>query len=646
MIFYVISILIAALGLGLLIFIHELGHYYMARRVGMKVEVFSIGFGRAIYSWISDDVKWQIGWIPFGGYVKILGMELKEDQDPYKIPGSFFSKSPIDRIKVSIAGPAVNIFFALLVFMAIWMLGGREKNFSDLTSKIGWVDPHSELYEKGLRPGDEIISYNGQPYHGVKDHMYAPMTSAEEIGIQVKRVDYFHGKAQDQKFEVKTYPHPNSQDASLLTAGILNPASFVIYHASPDLGLPKGSPMADSGIQSGDRIIWIDGELIFSPEQMSMILNDQKVLLTIESRGNTYLRRVPRVRIEEFKLDDRIKEEYVDWQHAAKINDSKIDKLYALPYNITADNVVEEPLRFIDNEDMKKVFPDNLYSSLDMPLQPGDKIIAIAGEPVSQAYELFKQLQERKMLIIVARDSLPAHPPSLAQANEEFSSEMQLAELAKIAASLGSEKPLKSSGKLVLLSPVIPKKVTDFDLTPDERAKLAENIAKQKHEIEMNADPDRVQDLLKKFERKQNLLKLGLPIQDERIVYNPEPLEQFADVFREVTHTLVALFSGYLNPKWISGPVGIVQVVQQSWSSSINETFYWLGVISLNLGILNLLPIPVLDGGYIILFIYEAITRRRLHPKTLEKLIIPFVILLIGFIIFVTFHDLERLFHF
>lgn len=644
MIFYVLTSLIAIIGLGFLIFIHELGHYFVARRVGMTVEVFSIGFGRPIYVWNFQGVKWQIGWIPFGGYVKILGMELKEDQDPYKIPGSFFSKSPWARIKVSLAGPLVNLLFALLVFIGIWCLGGREKNFSELTPKIGWVDRHSELYEKGVRPGDEIIAYNQEPYHGIKDNMYAPMTSGGEIAVEVKHTDYFTGATKKEKFEVKTYSHPNAQDRSLVTSGILDPASFVICALDGELHEIKGSPMIESGIKPGDRIVWIDGELIFSPEQMSRILNENQVLLTIQSKGKTYLRRVPRVLIEELKLDNTIREEFVDWQHEANILESKINKLYVIPYDLDHDNVVREPLRFIDADDRKQVFPDHLYSSLNTPLETGDKIVAIAGEPVTEAFKLFELLQRKKVRIIVARDSLTKKTLSFNEAEAEFISGMHLQDLDKIIATIGSEKPITNEGSLHVLQPVTPKKITDFELTAEERTKHAENIAHQRRHIEETADPDRVHELLKRLDQKQNLLKLGLPIQDERVVYNIQPLEQFKDVFREVAHTLVALFSGYLNPKWISGPVGIVQVVQQSSTSSLNEMLYWLGVISLNLGMLNLLPIPVLDGGYIVLFLYEAISRRRLHPKTLEKLIIPFVILLVGFIIYVTFHDVERIF--
>ena len=110
---------LAILGLSFLVFIHEFGHYWVARREGMRVEVFSIGFGRPMYSWTRDGVKWQICYLLFGGYVKIAGMDREDGA-----PDGFYAKSPWARIKVVLMGPIVNIVFDLLAFTALWVMGG------------------------------------------------------------------------------------------------------------------------------------------------------------------------------------------------------------------------------------------------------------------------------------------------------------------------------------------------------------------------------------------------------------------------------------------------------------------------------------------------------------------------------------------
>ena len=130
----------AAIALGILVFIHELGHFFAARWVGMKVEIFSIGFGKPIFKWRSKGVDWQFCWLPFGGYVKIAGMEIsKKDKnsyiEPYEIPDGFFGKSPYKRIIVAIAGPLANFILAFLIFSAIWAMGGGRSPF--LTLPIG-----------------------------------------------------------------------------------------------------------------------------------------------------------------------------------------------------------------------------------------------------------------------------------------------------------------------------------------------------------------------------------------------------------------------------------------------------------------------------------------------------------------------------
>jgi Predicted membrane-associated Zn-dependent proteases 1 len=190
----VIYILFAIVGLGFLVFIHELGHYLLARRAGMKIEVFSIGFGRPILSWMYQGVKWQVCLLPFGGYVKIAGMQKEGKLEPCEIPDGFYSKSPGKRIQVALAGPLVNIVFALLGFSLLWCLGGRDKLFKEYTRRIGWVEPASPLYEQGVRPGDVIEKYDGRPFRGVKDLLVASVMDAPSMQIEGYKVDYEAGE--------------------------------------------------------------------------------------------------------------------------------------------------------------------------------------------------------------------------------------------------------------------------------------------------------------------------------------------------------------------------------------------------------------------------------------------------------------------
>ena len=648
MIINFLYILLAILGLSLLIFIHELGHYWMARRVGMRVEVFSIGFGKPLFSWVRDGVRWQIGWLLFGGYVKIAGQELDKDTDPYSIPDSFFSKSPLDRIKVAFMGPFVNIIFALLTFGCLWLLGGREKNYSEFTHKIGWLDPHSELFQKGVRPGDEIAEYDGRAYSGAKDNLYAPMIGSSEIEIKGFKVDYATGQKEPYTYKVKSYPHPASLEKGIKTAGILNSANYIIFDKLPngkENPLPEGSPMQKSGIEYGDRIVWVDGEQIFSSAQLSHILNDNRALLKVK-RGNKFItRRVPRVLLQEIKLDPRFREELVDWQFEAQLNSLKFQKLHAIPYSLNDDAVVEYQLQFIDKEKQNEAFPKTPFSEVEEPLQAGDVIVAVDGKPIKHSYELLAQLQEHPVNLIIERNPANIQKVPSTESDADFNKEVEWEDLEKIASSIGTASPVHSAGDLVLLNPIVPKMRSEFELSPENQAWAnAENLERRK-EIEAIQDPEKRAQALHLLQTHEKQLLLGLPaVQDRKVSYNPGPLELFENVFQEIWRTLTALVSGNMSPKWLSGPVGIVQVVHDNSMVSLKEALFWLGAISLNLGVLNLLPIPVLDGGTILMTFVEMISRKRMNPKTMEKIIIPFAVLLIAFFVYLTYQDITRLF--
>lgn len=646
MISSLLYVVLAIFGLSILIFFHELGHYYMARRVGMRVETFAIGFGKPIYSWQYDGVKWQIGWLLFGGYVKIAGQEADDTKDPYEISDGFFGKSPLDRIKVAFMGPFVNILLAFLIFIGIWITGGREKNFSEFTHKIGWVDPQSELYAHGVRPGDEIISYNQNPLQSAKDHLYVPMTNAGEIDVKGNKVDYVTFHKEPFEYKIKAYSHPNAFEKGVRTTGILGSANYIIYDRlkNQENPLPDGSPMLQSGIQYGDRLIWVDGEIIFSSQQLSHLLNDDRVLLTIFRNGNPMLMRVPRVPIQELKLDSEFKEELTDWQYEAGLNNVKLQKIYMLPYQLTNDGVVQHELKFIDKEKENEVFPQLAFAPNETRLLPKDKIIAIDGKPVKTSYALLANLQQRKINIIVERNPDMKSNITWQEGDASYDKEINWNDISAIANMIGTGHMIQKAGNYILLKPIVPKTRSDFELSPEKQAWLTAELIEQKKEVEAIEDPDKRAHALTMLKAQEKQLLLGLPsIQDRKVNYNPSPMVQFGNVFSEIWHTLTALVSGSLSPKWMSGPIGIVQVVHDNWALGIKEALFWLGAISLNLGILNLLPIPVLDGGTIVLSFFEMITGKRIHPKTMEKLILPFALLLIAFFVFLTYQDLSRL---
>lgn len=640
-------LLLAILGLGFLIFIHELGHFWMARRVGMRVETFSIGFGRPIMSFLHNGVKWNICWLPFGGYVKIAGMEKENGKEPDEIEDGFFGKSPWDRIKVALMGPISNLVLAFILFTIIWATGGREKSFGDISNRIGWVDPQSELYRAGIRPGDIIIQYDREEVKGSKDHFHAAMTGGKLIHVKGKRYEPSKKEYVPFELDIHPYAHPQAIDGSILTTGVLNTANFILYPAyagGAQNDLPKGSPLAGSGIEHGDRIIWMDGEPIHSLSELSQILNEGAAFLTVK-RGSQYiLRRVPRVAIEELKLRPQEKEELADWQYEADLKNTKFSRLTYIPYNLQPDCVVEGPLEFIENEKNHSGNKQYPYSDAELPLKRGDKIVAVDGTPVESSFQILSHLQSHKVLIVVqkmAKNVLNRLSPE--EADRLYDSELHGKNLADITSSIGTSHLVSQKGQLQLLKPVQPKS-REAIFQENSNSPQAAELEEEKRQIQAIDDAQKRQQALKFLGLRQKQLLLGLPgVEDLSVDYNPNPVKMFLDVVDEVAETLSALVGGYLNPKWISGPIGIVQVIHHQWMMGIKEAIFWIGAISLNLGLLNLLPLPVLDGGYICLSLFEIVTGRKLKSKTIEKIVIPFAVILISFLLFLTYHDLIRL---
>lgn len=644
MVLQALYLILAALGLGLLVFIHELAHYWMARRVGMHVEAFSIGFGRPLLSWKHNGVQWRLGWLPFGGYVKIAGMQKEKGVEPHDIPGGYFNKKPMDRIKVAAIAPLVNLVVAFLLFSAIWFLGGRDKPFHDYTHRIGSVDPQSELYQKGIGPGDEIVSYNNRKFRNFKDLFQGTMISGGSIRLKGYSFDYLQGKKVPYDVEIDPYQHPEFAQKGILTSGIISPANYILYNrlsSGQENPILPGTPLYQSGIAYGDRVIWLDGELIFSNMQLNELLNSTYSLVTLERKGKTLLAKIPRIEINDLKINPSYRDELGDYKYEEGIK-KPLRSLHFLPYQLSSSLVVESPLPFYEGEHVDLREKTISAIVVETSLKTGDKIIALDGKPVSSLKSLFAGLQTHQFNTIVqsGNENLKVVPWQVA--NASFEKQINWQNLTDLMTGIGSPNAATQVGKLKLLAPVTPMPLTEIAAAANNPY-LEKGLQEQQEKINEIAEAPKREQAQIAFDKAKNRLYLGASFQDRVISFNPPPYVLFGHVTADIWHTLKALVTGSLNPKWLSGPVGIVQVMHQGWSLGAKEALYWLALISLNLGFLNLLPIPALDGGHICFALWEICTKKRLKAKTMERIVLPFVILLVGLFVFVTFHDLSRL---
>ena len=642
----ILYFILALIGLGFLIFIHELGHYFMARRAKMTVEVFSIGFGKPIFKWTWNGVSWQVGVIPFGGYVRIKGMERKQGVDDlYRISDGYYGQGPWKRIMVAVMGPLVNLVFAVVAFSCIWMAGGREKLFSEKTGLIGWVDPSSQLYELGVRPGDDLDRLNNRPFDGFEDLLYAAVLDGKDSVIEGYKINYYKGAKEAFDYRLPTYPHPTSTQQNVVTMGILYPAAYLVYDRFPgglDNPLFESSPMKTSGIQYKDRIIWADGSLVFSQPQLVNLVNQSTALLTVVRESKTFVTLVPRLKVSDLHLSSTERGEFDDWRYEAKLSENLQD-LFFIPYNLSSEGIVEAPLSFLGKDAQEHVYKQPQRAPFEKPLEKGDRIVAIDGYPITAASEILSLLQTRHIQLIVQhQDKWPVIDWN--RADEAFFAQVNWKDLEQMINSIGTQIPIQERGDLRILNPVVPKTLMEFDLNPKQKTTLINEWEAQKKEIAAIKDPKEKERALRLLEKDQKKLLLGITLRDNVVTYNPNPFVMTHRVFEQIGRTFVGLFTGALKPKQLSGPVGIIQVIHYGWTVGVKEALYWLGLISLNLGVLNLLPLPVLDGGHICFSLYEVFTKKHVNHKVVERIIIPFFILIVVFFIYMMYSDISRLF--
>lgn len=189
---FLLGLIVVVLSFGFIIFVHELGHFLMAKRVGITVHEFALGFGPKIFSREKDGTKYSIGIFPFGGYVAMEG-EDSAGESPDD-PGNMQNKTAWEKIKVIAAGPVTNYIVAFVLFVFVGLVFGIGQMY--LKPKVGTVIENSPAQAIGLQKGDYIVEINGKPVSDaleVIDTIHA--SYGMEITLKMQRGDdYFTRK--------------------------------------------------------------------------------------------------------------------------------------------------------------------------------------------------------------------------------------------------------------------------------------------------------------------------------------------------------------------------------------------------------------------------------------------------------------------
>jgi regulator of sigma E protease len=421
-------IIIAIIALGVVVFAHEWGHFMVGRRMGIRAEAFSIGFGPILWRKTIGETEYRLSAILFGGYVKFAGMEGTKDKKPQEIERGFFAAPPGRRILATFAGPLMNVVLAFFLFFVLWGTG-RKMQEGEATTVIGSVLEGAPAEQAGLKPGDRIVSISGRKVDRWMDVMMGVAVGGRTLDVEIERGGSI--------MHVTVTPREDPK-AGARIMGVVPAQEITVYRVEP------GTEAERMGLQKGDLLLRLDDVPIYNGP--------------------------------------------VGWQDALR---KRAGQQIAL--------TVER-----------------------------------AGNPVTLA------------------GTMPQ--------------------------GVGKEPPI-----------------------------------------------------------------LGFDMALVYVTIYEDPLEATAYSFGIVGRTLKALVTRQVKAKGLAGPVGIVGLITYSLRIHFTSFLWWAAFISLNLAVINLLPIPVVDGGHIMFAVVEKVRRKPVKEKTMAVLSNVFAVLIIAFALYVTFNDIRRL---
>lgn len=283
--------------LGVLVTFHELGHYLLARRFGVFVQRFSVGYGKPFWSrYDRNGTEWAVAAIPLGGYVKMLD-EREGAVPPARLDETFNQKPVGQRMAIVAAGPAFNLIFTLAAFWLMFMVG-----VPDIRALLGETTGVAE--EAGLRSGDEVVAVDGESIQSRTHLALALLTPAldrKPVSIVAESGD---GRQRELVLNLQTLPETLDEERVLEELGL----HAWRPRAEPVIGeVIADSPAEEAGLQAGDRILSIDGVPVSEWNDLPALVDehgsaDLQLMLDIERGGTTIAVEVEPKRIAEDRL--------------------------------------------------------------------------------------------------------------------------------------------------------------------------------------------------------------------------------------------------------------------------------------------------------------------------------------------------------
>ncbi|MEZ5965414.1 MAG: RIP metalloprotease RseP [Planctomycetota bacterium] len=592
------------LGIGFMIFIHELGHYLAARAAGIRVHVFSLGFGPRLIGFVRDGTDYRLSLVPFGGYVLVAGAENFERRR--LAADELNAKGAGARAFFHAGGVIMNVAFALIVFPLVFHSGVQFT-----APVIGRVDPLGVAWQADLRPGDRILKVNGKEIYAFENlRVEIALAGRRPVRLEVER---------DGKVFEKLVQSEYDEREGLRRIGVV-PS---VEPQPPELIVQADTPAARAGLRSGDRLLAIDGEAV-APADVELTLQSlehhevgKPVALEVERKdaGRVTVTFLPDVAAKESRIGVRqvlprvlaVRQSFAPAQPL-----ERGDILVAVdgqpflagslqPWSTQQDGADTLHLRVRRGQPAREVDVDLRLSPSERatladnivlgPPEPGAGVPVRRTGPDSPAGKA--GLQDGDVVVDVGGHAV-ANWPELTKAVRDF------------------------AGDRMTLTVLRQGQSLQLDVTPARKVELGFE-ASQLYQRE-----------LYQVDGVGNAIRAGLVCS--------------GDLLKQLYVTLKEMVTGGVSARNLGGIIQISRVSYAFAESGFARFLYFLAMLSLNLAFVNVLPIPVLDGGHLLFVLIEKIKGSPVSARVHSYSLTLGLVFIVGLMVFVTYNDILRLF--
>lgn len=543
--------------IGVLVLIHEFGHFLVARLLGVQVRVFSVGFGPRLVGVVRGGTDYRISGIPFGGYVRMAGADPfgdggVDDEEPADPAGSFMNRPPWQRLAISLAGPVFNLILPFLVFTALFTWGEPQSE-----SLVGAVRRDSLAEKVGFQAEDRLVSINGEPVRTWDD--------VDDVLLDHPGADLRFGV--ERAGATLELTVPGREDSTPL--GFANAPSTRITVDDP------ASPVGKAGIPNNAVLASIGGQPLRSWNDVRRLAMAASGPLKVSwFEGNPQLREdgqiIPPDGVE---VQESVLQADPAWGGGATVADDDLWKRWGLVTATLSADLVS---------------PGSASEAAGV--QVGDRFLAIDGQPV-MAWE--------DVLRLVAASST-------GDGAEQVARPVKLM--------------MRRQGQVLELE-VTPKVVEDTDRMGRYKWRPMIGVGGGGEPV---APPQ---------------VKHAYPLPQAAV----RAATETTAIAGMMVEQLGKLFTGEAAiQKSLGGPI---EIVRQAVAAAERGLFEWarhMAVFSISLGILNLLPVPVLDGGQVMMYFLEWVRGRPLPLRLRELALQGGVIFLVLLTLMVMVMDVHR----